>query len=235
MSSEYGFGKITTNGLVLCMDPGDKNSYSGTGTLLSDLSGKRNNGTLVNGPVYSSQNGGILSFDGVNDTVLIPVSTSLQSTFFTYDIWFKLNTTGTHLLFSSHVQDSGNQVRSGLAVVVYLNQYWFQTRLNNVCCQNLLVGTVSSNKWINFSGTWNGTIKTAYLNGSEAGTQSVTGTHSQVNNFYIGNDADRIAWTNNYGNSPLNGFIGSVRYYNRALTASEILRNYNKQKSRFGY
>jgi hypothetical protein len=60
---------IATNGLVLCLDAANRKSYPGSGTTWTDLSGNGNNGTLTNGPTYSSANGGSLSFDGTNDVV----------------------------------------------------------------------------------------------------------------------------------------------------------------------
>lgn len=59
--------KIVTDGLVLCLDAANPKSYPGSGTVWSDLSGNGNNGTLVNGVGYNSNNGGYLTFDGSND------------------------------------------------------------------------------------------------------------------------------------------------------------------------
>ena len=66
--------RIVTDGLVLCLDAGNTKSYPGSGTTWTDLSGRRNNGTLTNGPTFDSANGGSIVFDGTNDTVSIPAS-----------------------------------------------------------------------------------------------------------------------------------------------------------------
>ena len=58
---------IVTNGLVLCLDAANSKSYPGSGTTWTDLSGRGNNGTLVNGVGYNSGNLGSLVFDGVDD------------------------------------------------------------------------------------------------------------------------------------------------------------------------
>jgi hypothetical protein len=60
---------IVTSGLVLCLDAANPKSYPGSGTTWTDLSGNGNNGTLVNGPTYSSVNGGSIVFDGSNDYI----------------------------------------------------------------------------------------------------------------------------------------------------------------------
>ena len=69
---------IVSSGLVLHLDAGNASSYPGSGTTLTDLSGSGNNGTLVNGPTYSSANGGSLSFDGVNDYVSVSNTSQLR-------------------------------------------------------------------------------------------------------------------------------------------------------------
>ena len=57
---------IIEDGLVLCLDAGNKLSYPGTGTTWTDLAGS-NNVTLTNGPVFGNNNGGSIGFDGSND------------------------------------------------------------------------------------------------------------------------------------------------------------------------
>ncbi len=60
---------IVTDGLVLHLDAGNYNSYPIAGTTWYDLSGYRNNGTLVAGAVYSRDGGGSIVFDGTSDAV----------------------------------------------------------------------------------------------------------------------------------------------------------------------
>jgi hypothetical protein len=61
---------IVTNGLVLNLDSANKDSYPGTGTTWTNLSGGGYNGTLQNGPTFLfNVNGGIFSFDGTDDYV----------------------------------------------------------------------------------------------------------------------------------------------------------------------
>ena len=62
---------VVTSGLVLWLDAGQTRSYPGSGTTWYDLSGNGNNGTLTNGPTYSSTNGGDLIFDGADDYISI--------------------------------------------------------------------------------------------------------------------------------------------------------------------
>ena len=58
---------IISNGLILALDAADKNSYPGSGTAWTDLSGNGNNGTLINGPTFNTGSLGNIVFDGVDD------------------------------------------------------------------------------------------------------------------------------------------------------------------------
>jgi len=74
-----------------------------SGLVLRDNSGFKNNGTLTNGPTFAASQGKYaMSFDGVNDYVIIPDSNSLDITnTFTISFWFKplvLNQTNTYLI-----------------------------------------------------------------------------------------------------------------------------------------
>jgi len=68
MATRYS-PKIITDGAVLYLDAANKNSYKGTGTTWKDLNGNRNNGTLTNGPTFSSTGNGAIAFDGTDDYV----------------------------------------------------------------------------------------------------------------------------------------------------------------------
>ena len=83
---------IVSDGLVLWLDAGITPSYPTSGTTWTDLSGNNNNGTLVNGPTYSSTNGGSLVFDGTNDYVNISNSSSFNfgSGDFTVESWIRI-------------------------------------------------------------------------------------------------------------------------------------------------
>jgi hypothetical protein len=78
----------------------------------------------------------------------------------------------------------------------------------------------------NFCGTYDGANIRLYLNGTLLATQAQTGT---IVNTGIGRlsgyDSNTEIW---------DGSISTFSIYNRALTATEVLRNYNATKTRFG-
>ena len=98
--------KIVTNGLVLCLDAADRNSYPGSGASWLDLSGNGYNGTLTNGPTFSSDNAGVFSFDGSNDYIqLLSPSSRFAWTpsgdgmnYMTIDFWVKTTDTGGRII-----------------------------------------------------------------------------------------------------------------------------------------
>jgi hypothetical protein len=77
--------------LVLNLDAGNAASYAGSGTAWTDLSGFGNNGTLVNGPTYSSADGGSIVFDGVDDYVDCGTP-SISTGKITVNAWVKITT-----------------------------------------------------------------------------------------------------------------------------------------------
>lgn len=90
--------KIITDGLVLCLDAAGTKSYPGNGTTWTDLSGNGNNGTLINGPTFSSDNGGSLVFDGSNEWVACSASLSKLNitTQFTYEVTFYITSNNAY-------------------------------------------------------------------------------------------------------------------------------------------
>ena len=78
---------VVTTGLQLYLDAGNASSYSGSGTAWNDLSGNSRNGTLTNGPTYSSADGGSIVFDGADD--FVQCSGSLTVTAATFVTWIR--------------------------------------------------------------------------------------------------------------------------------------------------
>src|SRR6185295_17509576 len=67
----------------------------GTGGVAVDSSCNGRNGTLVNGPTWSTGiKNGALSFDGVNDKVTLPANLIRDYTTLTISLWFKSSTNG---------------------------------------------------------------------------------------------------------------------------------------------
>jgi hypothetical protein len=224
-----GFGQqdIVKDGLVLWLDANDKSSYPGTGTIWTDLSRSGNNGTLTNGPTFNSGNGGSIVFDGTNDYVKPPASTTLQLTDFTLSSWIKINTQNANQFIIDTSTDSG----IGLGYSYRVNsenkiRFWAYNANNNLNS----ITTILSNIWYNASVTYNNTSKlqSIYING----VFDISNTHtnpfvvSTVTNLQIGGSSILGGY--------LNGNIAQALIYNRALSSTEISLNFNATRARFG-
>jgi hypothetical protein len=89
--------------------------------------------------------------------------------------------------------------------------------------------TPTLNTWTYYAGTYNGTILRQYTNNAEVGTLSYSGTPQSGGEIRIARRWDETAIASNF----LRGNISVIRIYNRALSAAELLQNYNAQKGRY--
>lgn len=226
--------RIVTSGLVLQLDAADRNSYTSGSSVWRDLSGNGNNGTLVNGPTFSSTNGGSIVFDGGNDYVDCgnPSSISL-GTQGTIGVLVKTNRT--------YPSDSSSFVFRGIIGKVIgggigQQSYWLDWYGNN-SSRTLRFGIGDSggstqasvnfdfsNKWTHVMGRWNGSVTELYVNGILRNSVLNSRIAQTISNpLGIGRVFD------NWG-----GEIAYSQIYNRALSQQEILQNYSATKSRFG-
>jgi hypothetical protein len=232
---------IVRDGLVLYLDA--KYSYPGsTGTnpdvyTWYDLSGNENHGELKNGVSYSGTNGGSLVFDGVNDTVVVGSKDSkLNPPQVTISVWLNRTSAINYSHFAG-VPVSNNSwsppyMTYGLEfistgdnvsfVVGFNNNEWAYTTAENT-------GLTGIGTWVNVTGTYDENYRKIYVNGnlitSIADNRKLA---TASGNFTLG--AENYTQTN----YPFNGKIPVCLVYNRALTASEVLQNYNAHKGRFG-
>jgi hypothetical protein len=211
--------KIVTDGLVLALDAADRTSYPGSGTAWNDLAGS-NNGTLTNGPTFNSGNGGSIVFDGTNDYVDCGNNSSLNAPDeITLSAWIN----GTYNAPGEYaVIDKGGI--TGYHFGIYQQRIIFQPQSSYKQSNTLL----SNNVWYNIVAVYNKINVYFYLNGIPDGVQALTGGL---------NAPTEPVWISRYTNInplPFNGKIAIAQIYNKALTASEVLQNYNATKGRFG-
>ena len=215
------YGGIVKDRLVLDLDAGKQASYVSGSTTWNDISYTNNNSTLVNGPAYSSENGGTILFDGSDDFATINSATTINSTTeFTFSIWVKSSIIATEqMLFQC-----ANATLSGWNFEIYQSKFLLQCYPGGGFTQATTI--MSSNVWYNLVGTYANGSQVFYNNGVQNGTASRTFTPSSAQ-IVIGK------WINSP--LPLTGNIGQILFYNKVLSAAEVLQNYNATKSRFGY
>jgi hypothetical protein len=216
--------KIVTEGLVLYLDAANPYSYVSGSTSWNDLSRSQTNGTLVNGPTYSSANLGSIVFDGVDDYVDTTYNQQLND--FTIGVWFNANSTSEaagRLLDKDYI----NGTWLGKNPVGTVNSWGGGVR--EVSAPYGIYLTLLDGQWNYLVSIRSGTTHILYGNG-------ITNTISNTVSSTITNPSIVRLGTENTtpGSSFYKGNIASAQIYNRALTAQEVLQNYNATKTRFG-
>jgi Concanavalin A-like lectin/glucanases superfamily len=218
--------QIVTNGLVLNLDAGDPQSYKGSGTVWTDLSGNGNNGTLTNGPTYNSGNGGSIVFDGVddyakNDTPNLPTGNVTA----TICAWVYVLT----IVNSWQGFVGWGNTSTGQSALLDMNNgnLAFST-WGGLGSQDLISSyTVPLNAWKYVVGSISNMNINLYVDGINVLSSQISSTPNVTSTNL------RIA-TTDYPGRYLNTRISSCKIYNRALSATEIQQNFNATRGRFG-
>lgn len=233
-------GSITTSiivdGLIFNMDAANRTSYPKTGTNVTDtING--NSGTLINDPTFDSANNGSIVFDGTDGKITIPDSNSnfsfnngVNDLPFSLNIWVKISNNN-----SSADKNFFTKTNIWLISVDKFDAYATlktgnpNTFIQRKCSFGNGWFNSYSGEWINFSSTYNGSETPSgiklYLNGVRIDTTDVssstyTGMNpSSTNDIVLGNG--------------ILGSVANVQIYNKELSASEVLHNYNALKDRF--
>jgi hypothetical protein len=214
---------IVTTGLMVSYDAALTQSYPGSGTTWTDVSGNGITGTLVNGVGYTIADGGSLVLDGVDDTVHFTYD--LRSTW-TYECWV-MHTTVSGFGFLGQGPTDTN---SGLHLVFYNATSLRFGMFNNDT--DALSLTTSTGVWYQYVFTYNHSspyTKQIYRNGVQ-----LTGTNVNTPAQYIGTGTVRIGATYSSGGNYANGRFSIARLYNRVLTPEEIQQNFNAVRGRYG-
>ena len=214
---------IVENGLVLCLDAGNRRSYPGTGSSWNDVC-LTNNATLFNTPTYSNSNGGVLSFDGTDDYGTVTNDVSSGTNDFAVSVWVYK----TEIVSNRYIWDfgpNGGTLSSGTAVTPGFRYY------------NPTIGTAGPlytsgpahniNTWYNIVVSRISSVTSIYSNGSFAVSGSDTGNiGSWGTTFNIARYGG--------GGFVLQGNISCIMVYkNKGLNEQEILQNFNALRGRF--
>ena len=240
--ASIGGSNVVKSGLVLSLDAANARSYVSGSTTWRDLSGNSNNGTLTNGPTFTSANGGGIVFDGTDDYIItaLNVTPTLNITSqITLETWLL----STSLANSSHgdgIMSKGfsSDFNSGVYETLFtqgsgVNAPVFRIRIGaSTPTYNPTNIPINLNQIYHFVSTYNGSIMRIYINGIESGTGVSTSGNIETNTEQL---AIGVRYTHRGGpaDSFFSGNIYSNRIYNRALTATEIAQNFNATKGRF--
>jgi hypothetical protein len=196
---------------------------SGSRTLWNDLSGNGYNGTF-NTASFTNLNGGAVLFNGLTSSIAV-TSTALQDIGGTINTWvypiapplssgYIISAFGTN-------SDRFYITQGGSSIATYRG---------NPMQAVTFINSVTFNQWYNLTSTWVssslGSSLSGYLNGVFVGSTPITASGT-TSNFHIG------GFSNTGGTQAFSGSIALTQIYNRALSSSEVLQNYNALKNRF--
>lgn len=230
---EHSRASIVTSGLVARYDAANTSSYGGTGNRLNNLA---NTGfaTLFNNPTYNASGSPFLSFNGVNQHFV----TENLTNFFPGAIGSKTNAISVFLWV--YPTDAGVLVsEQGTASI---DNFWYTSfiEITNVIGNS---GTINCGTWsspgIQFVSTgitlnqWNliglthtGATLTGYLNGVSFGTRNYARwspfNHNANEFLTFGSGTNTNMGNGTYSNAR----FGQMGVYNRAISAAEMLQNY---------
>jgi len=214
---------IIEDGLIFAVDAGSERSYPGSGTSVDSIVGT-NTATLYNGVAYSGNNGGFWDFDGTDDYILTNFGSGLNPTTqdLSYGIWVKPDVGQTAMFIMQ--SNWGSSVRFYVGSINQKLGWGIQDRGWSSNNTDL---TFVNGEWYYINIVFSGTTAKLYANGVLKATDTIS-SYVFGNNLGIGSSQP---FNSGY---PWNGGIAACRVYYQALTAAEILQNYNAQKSRFG-
>jgi hypothetical protein len=222
---------IITNGLILYLDAGSRQSYVSGSTTWRDLSGNLNSGSLTNTPTFNTSNQGILTFNGTNQYISLPdINAAEGINTLTVSIWKKRNTLSNPTAGMGLISKYGG------------TNSWLLYERNSITRTqfNIYVGGGTTAysayddsqsydlNWHNIVGIYDGAKVIMYKDGIlQSNSTAITGNITNTaTNVLIGTYQS----TSDY----FNGNIAQTQIYNRALSAQEVAQNYNALKSRFG-
>lgn len=215
--------RMVTDGLIFYVDAANFRSYPGTGTSWYDLSNNRNIGTLTNGPTYSNANKGNIIFDGTDDWVdFLPKNIyNIGTGNFSVFCWMKCNSKsdfGTIFALDNEATGQGIMLYTGAGTGILRTWVGMSVRNGSI--------DICNNAW-NFIGICrNSGIVTHYINGISDGSYNAASSILADQNLRLG----RFNGSSGY---KFNGNLSNVVMYNKALSATEVLQNYNATKGRY--
>jgi len=224
---------VTTN-LVLYYDPSNLSSYPGTGTTINDLSGNGLNGSM-SGITYTSP---YFSYNGTSSQVRVADNPLLEpgSGDWTMEVWVNQSVLGNDVVLGKF-DNGGLTVDVSYSIRTTNTTYYAQLGSGSGSGSSLFV---NSTNYVGTIDTWyqivyvftnvaSNTLQT-FVNGVSIGSvgHSLASILNTANPLYIGsyNGGEFPQW--------FDGKIGITRLYNAALTSSQVLQNFNADKSKYG-
>jgi len=224
---------VTTTNLALYYDPTDTASYPGTGTTLTNLMGSSLSGTMT-AITYTSP---YFTFNGSTSQVLVADNAALEpgSGDFTVEVWIRYSViTGKTRTYVSKTDGGGAADWSyGFRTDSTTNETYFEVGSGSEAITSLKA-SVTTGTWYQIVGVWTNVASNSialYVNGALIGSKahSFASVKNSTSPLYLGN------FNGNQFEQQFQGDMGIFRLYiGRALSAAEVLNNYDANKALYG-
>lgn len=221
---------IVQQGLLLNLDAGNPYSYAGAGTTWYDVSGNNKIGTLTGGVTYSSIYGGDFILDGVNGYIQTDLNQNTDNAQITWEAWFWDNSAGFGANLNTAIISNYGPVATTPFTILHIfdNGIPFFGQRNSSGTADEVYGltNICNGVWHHVVGVVDSSNMLIYVDGVLQQTKTkITGTTTSGQNLVIGG---------NHLGRYQSCRIASARCYNIALSAAQVLQNYNATKGRFG-
>lgn len=217
--------RIVTRDLLVALDAGDPSSYSGSGSIWSDISGQNKYADIYGSPRNITIGGAKCFYlDDIGDRFVIRFGENQYTNSLTLEAW----------IYPEESELSGGDrgcIIQGFAYLSWnkgnqqLSNYWYSTTNQGYHEPGV---TMARQQWHHIVGVWDTGTKTLkqYVNGSLVNTVSTYATTG-----YVYSDCN-VGWEGD--SRQFSGGISAIRIYKSALSSAEVLQNYNAQKNRHG-
>jgi hypothetical protein len=207
--------RIVTDGLILYWDVANTKSYTSGSSTIYDLSGNNNNGTVASSYItYSSDFRGVVEFNGTSNSRITIANTSFDKR------------SGAYTAIGAARYSGSPRQRIITSFNNWLLGHWSSGTESYYAVGTIKLTSSSPNdtNWRIYAGTgntstdsWNFYINGAFRIGNSGGSEGPYGI--QIGGLSSENSVGQFSF---------------LQFYNRVLTADEILQNYNALKGRFG-
>jgi len=226
---------IVSTGLILNYDIGNASSYPGSGATVTDLQAN-SNATLFNTPTYTS---GYLTFNGTNqylttntslNSKLSPVNTSTVTSIFA---WVYPIDDG--VIVQELGQTTPNSAWHDSQIEMVAGTMKFSVWSNNPGFSSTISTPLSA--WYYAGFTFDGSVLRGYVNGALAVTSAAITRSTPYNDGGNLPLHYAIAHTDatNLGDGTFSNMrLGALHVYNAALTAGQVLTNFQAGRGRYG-
>jgi hypothetical protein len=232
MATNYN-PSIVSDSLAFLLDAGNVKSYPGTGTSWYDLGPNKYTGSMTAGLTYSSSNGGYINFPGGHYCLFSSITGSVMAdpgafSGITFGLWYyPTSTQASQYVFSS----AGGSGQKGFDILLQNSGNADYIRVTSASATYTNTNSVETlNVWQHIMAVWNGSSLITYVNGVNTNvTVSTT--------VGYGTNADKLSLgcpPSVLGSYTYVGRIAMAFVYSKALSAQEVLQNYNAMRGRYG-